>query len=483
MKNKFLLLSLFSFAFIFTSFAQNYDLSTSLKINDKAKLNSEVIIQAEVTNHGTQEINYFDINYKIDNGATITERINSNLKPKETKEFSLSKSWKPEKAAQLYDISAWATNINGYSDENSSNDVSSKNVFVNHGITTTKRVLFEQITEVKNGQSTDGLAKLIDLKAVYGDDLIIINIHKNDDIKLFTFEGNDIMNTLGGTIPSGIIDREKWTGFDHVGIPRDNWTTKVAERMALSAPVEVKIDKITVNNLDVSIDVSIDFVDDVIGDIRVNCVIVENYVMGKGVNYDQVNAYNNVYGHHFYGLGNPIVDFPHQRVVRRFFTTGAWGDVMSIDSFFPPHIYEIGTKYSKTFDRQMYVGPNPNQLWAVVFVSKYDYQGIDDYEVLNVTHKKLNNVSVEENSMINDVSEIYPNPVNDIGRISFKIKNTETVSLEIFNPLGQKVKQYATKTYSAGKQNYYFNVAELDKGIYLAKLKIGNKIYVKNFIK
>lgn len=81
------------------------------------------------------------------------------------------------------------------------------------------------------------------------------------------------------------------------------------------------------------------------------------------------------------------------------------------------------------------------------------------------------NVSAE-NKIVKDyiLYQNYPNPFNPSTTITFTIPEDASVKLEVYNLLGQKVKQLINNYYKAGTYNIEFNASELSTGTYFYKL-------------
>ena len=81
------------------------------------------IIKGTIFNYGSTTINSFDLNYKINSGATVTQTITGLSIPGYTSySFTHPTSWNVS-ANGTYAIDAWATNLNGANaDMNSAND-------------------------------------------------------------------------------------------------------------------------------------------------------------------------------------------------------------------------------------------------------------------------------------------------------------------------------------------------------------------------
>ena len=76
----------------------------------------------------------------------------------------------------------------------------------------------------------------------------------------------------------------------------------------------------------------------------------------------------------------------------------------------------------------------------------------------------------------------YPNPFNPSTEIKFSIPRSNTVRLEVFNLLGQKVATLVNQQLSAGVYTEIINAFKLSSGIYFYVLKAGNTMIAKKMI-
>ncbi len=68
----------------------------------------------------------------------------------------------------------------------------------------------------------------------------------------------------------------------------------------------------------------------------------------------------------------------------------------------------------------------------------------------------------------------YPNPFNPTTTIRFAIPTNESVQLEVYNLLGQKVATLVNQRLVAGTYNVQFNAAQFASGVYFYRLRAGN---------
>ncbi len=70
-----------------------------------------------------------------------------------------------------------------------------------------------------------------------------------------------------------------------------------------------------------------------------------------------------------------------------------------------------------------------------------------------------------------ELKQNYPNPFNPTTKIVFNIRNSENVSLNIYNQTGQLMKQLVNEFKSSGSYGIEFDGGNLSSGIYYYKLE------------
>ena len=71
---------------------------------------------------------------------------------------------------------------------------------------------------------------------------------------------------------------------------------------------------------------------------------------------------------------------------------------------------------------------------------------------------------------------VYPNPFNPTTTFTVTLAEPNRVKLQVYNLLGQLVKELANGQTEAGVHTYTFNAANLASGTYFYRLQIGEKI-------
>ena len=83
---------------------------------------------------------------------------------------------------------------------------------------------------------------------------------------------------------------------------------------------------------------------------------------------------------------------------------------------------------------------------------------------------------ISENSNAIMSMNLFPNPSVNDAKISYTLKSSANVSIEVLNILGEKINSISLGTQAAGKQEYQINVESLTEGIYFIKLNAGEVV-------
>lgn len=114
-------------------------------------------VTGTLVNLGSATVTSFDLNYTIDGGAAVTETVTGvNIGFGQTYNFTHSTGFTPS-AAGNYNVTAYASNINGNADSNTANDETSKDIVV-YDVAVQRVPLFEIFTSSTCGPCNPGNA-------------------------------------------------------------------------------------------------------------------------------------------------------------------------------------------------------------------------------------------------------------------------------------------------------------------------------------
>lgn len=124
----------------------------------------------------------------------------------------------------------------------------------------------------------------------------------------------------------------------------------------------------------------------------------------------------------------------------------------------------------------------PEDKGKFVFIAAKPYQF--EYNDLSTNIEYIiNNLVQDPTTDVNDNEEIvyeyelkslYPNPFNPSTTIEFSIPDAGTVSISVYNIIGQKVGEIVNENLNAGYHKVEWNAANLSSGVYLIRMNSGS---------
>jgi len=239
----------------------------------------------------------------------------------------------------------------------------------------TQKVLLEEFTGAWCSTCPDADYKRDLVINNYPGKVIAVAIHETDGMEI------PLIWTLDGTfhtnIPSGMINRTSSNG--NVILNQTQWMSNATVALGKKAKCGLKI-KSSVSGTTASIEIHTGFKETLSGTYNLTVYLVQNKVTGSGSDYNQANAYNTNSGSPFYNLGNPIINYKHNYVVRKVLTANT-GDAIEASKMV------AGGDYIKTFSTNI-SAYDQSELYVVAFVNKIGTSAIT-HEIMNVQQAKM----------------------------------------------------------------------------------------------
>ncbi len=431
-------------------------------------------ITGVIKNNGGNAITSLAITWNDGTTSQTDNLTGLNIAPSGSYNFTHANQWTPSAANGTSEtLTISVSNPNGNTDPDLSNNSLTTDVFLNLGVSGTKHVLLEEFTTAACTYCPDG-AVVVEAILAAEPNVIAVGHHSGYGTDAMTIPTNTTYSNAGFSngAPTASIDRV----YQGISRSANGWVNACASELAKSTPVNVAISG-TYNSATRMLDASVtaSFVDYAIpGDLRLNLFIIEDHVTGTGSGYNQVNGYNTVTGHTYFGAGNPIVGYDHRHVMRAAPSTD-WGTAGIISGAPQPSDVFSNTYSSISINNAW----DENEIHLVAFVSYYDAD----------TKKRiiLNSYETTMSSLVTDVSEIleennlavYPNPTNNVSTISFDLTEASSVNVEVYNTMGSLVFSKDNETMNAGTQKVTFDGTELPSGIYFVNVTIDEKVITR----
>ena len=473
--------------------ADNAQLS-SLSLNPVESNSSPISISGTVTNKGTAVLNSLEVSWTADGGATINRDTLTGLSlaSNASTSFSHGVTWTPT-AGSTYTVEVRTDNPNGVADQDPLDDSLSTDVFVNLGNTVQKKAVFEQFTTAVCQFCPDGAWVAQEMESNYAN-VYTTSVHSCFGVDAMTnTEASQLCATLGfNSAPTGMVDRTLFDGETDVAFGRGSgfpnwqastWATRALANSQAGSAVDLNVTGAYTSgtrSLSVSVDASlVDYIEP--GTYTVGVMIIEDSVRGTTCvtggqnNYCQSNAYNGAAGHPFAGLGNPITNYVHKRVMRDILP-GTWGAGNVI-----PANYALNTSYSNTFNATLPTAWDENQIYVIAFVAYFGGSNIANYRILNAERVKMNNLVTGIEAIEKDEAslKVFPNPTANLTNLSFNLSESKQVSIEVFDITGKRLIQEEMGQMVQGNQFIELDVANLPEGFYFLNLRLNDEVITK----
>lgn len=452
---------------------------------------SDLIISGAFENKSVTQVTSIDVSYSVNGSPAVTQSFTSlSIDTGKAYVFTLATPYTVSSTGHLA-VKAWIHNINGGGFTPGCDDTLTTVVAALTGTSGTKRPLMEEYTGAWCQYCPDGKYLLDSLEAQHPD-LVIASIHAGGGASYpMEFPGGlDLTSVFCPFYPAGAIDRIFHAGETHVAYDRELWHARAAQQYASLTPLDLNIET-TFETTSRMLDVTVrgHFVNYAAQDLVVNVYVTEDSVVGpNSIGYNQVNYYNNVPGHPYYGAGDPIIGYVHRNVLRAI-PTNYWGDA-SVIQFDPAPGDTFRVNYASI---PISAEWDADQIHVLAFVS-YNNSDMKKRQVLNASELRMYDGTVV--TSINDAGEKparfellgnFPNPFNPMTEIRYLLPQASDVSLKIFNMLGQKVRTLVQDHETAGMKTVVWDGKdetgrEVSSGVYLYRLESGRQSFTKKML-
>ena len=294
--------------------------------------------------------------------------------------------------------------------------------------------IVEEFTGAWCGYCPDGALILEDIVDANPEKAIAVGVHSGDAMEFP--DGQTVASFYTSSYPSAAINRKG------AALGRNQWVNEVNATLQGACAVGVSLDSVTWNSStrEITAIVRGSFTGPVAGDIRVGFMITEDNVTGTGAGYNQANYFNTTAGHHYQGAGDPIVGYVHRHVLRDY-VGGPWGAAGIIAS--PAN---FGTAFSHSITYTLPATIDENEVELVAFVSNHAGSNPGERRIINGDKSPLiplvtgigDVLSAEDNFL-----QIGPNPVVQSTAISFAVKETGNIRLQVADLNGRVVRVIA----------------------------------------
>lgn len=240
--------------------------------------------------------------------------------------------------------------------------------------TFTQKVLIEEFTGEWCGYCPDGALKLEAAVDQHPGLVFGAAIHDGDPYEISSLN-TTFQTTFNVTgYPSGMVNRTPQGTT--VCLDRNFWQSFATSLLAGNPPCGLAMTSYTTGTDSFYVQVHAGFNTALTGNHYLTVYVIEDEIVSNG----QANYYNNDSNSPLYGLGNPIVGWKHNHVVRQVLTAPL-GDPIPASKLTPggEHVVKFGGRYT---------GINKSKMSFIAFVNTTGPTALD-HKILNVQQAKL----------------------------------------------------------------------------------------------
>jgi thiol-disulfide isomerase/thioredoxin len=331
----------------------------------------------------------------------------------------------------------------------------------------TKKVFMEDYTGAWCGWCPEGTVILENLKTQYPANIIPVANHNGDGLQ--TTEGAAIDAGLNVTAyPNGSIDRKLFSGESKISVSRSKWATYANQRMALTAIASVSFSNFyyKTSTSTYEADIKVKFTSAPAAGVP---LAVQVYVLE-----DSIPATGSIVQHNYSSSvqsgADPLANWYHNNTLRDALG-GDWGFTTAI-----PSTPVVGTTYTQhvSFSIGTWV---KKQIHLVAFVAYNGTVANDQKEIINSEEMRLSSffpLGVNEPKEEVSIAGAYPNPasVNDVVKVEYNINEAATVTLKVFNAIGQLVDMPYHSNEAEGTHTIHWRPSDknIAPGMYILQL-------------
>ncbi|MBL6682196.1 MAG: T9SS type A sorting domain-containing protein [Cryomorphaceae bacterium] len=430
----------------------NFDLATeSLDMFSTVGLNNApYTIEGTIKNYGGTTITSMDLNYKINNGTTVTQSLTGlSIAPYQTYTYSHGTTWNPTTTG-TYTVDVWASSLNGGNDQNNSNDTLKSDIEV-ISVTAEKTLLAESFisstTPMFSWYNPTYLNLLVSNNANSSNSRITsVNYHMN-----WPQPNND------PAYNSQAYDRRIQLDINSTpDIVLSGYNSSLN-----SSPSQLELDDILSEPAIVEIvaswgftgsyiqcDAEVKALKDIGNNIVIHMAMIEKEISHSIVSNGADSSYTNVFRKFMDGSSGHFI--------------GSMTSGSTYNHYANSTITVSAAPASGSFD--FWVGTSNMDI--IVWL-----QDNTTGEVLQAAYAEYTTSSVNEMDNFARYIAVYPNPANDIAGVEIDLMDRANVAINVVNAMGQTVFTEA-QTLDAGTQKINLETSTLSAGLYFVNVNV-----------
>lgn len=440
-------------------------------------LPGNVSVKGTVKNYGTNAITSLDVSYDAGAGAVNATIPSLNIAPGATYTFT-----HPTPLAvslgNTYTVNVCATITN---DAIASNNCGTGTIDFIVSSVIDKYVVVEEKTGTWCGWCPRGTVALDNLHA-NEPKAFEIAIHNADPMTVSSYDSGSANFPDMSGYPYTAVDRVEGTDPGDV-VPAVN------NRKLAPAPASISFDAATISGNTITVTPKVTMVATMTGDYRLAVVLIEDGVKGTGSTWLQHNYYSSTdqnidlidgNGTNWKNLPGTVDQsatlggFNH--VARALANNAINGSAGSL-----PGTLTNAQSYTHTYTFTKDASWDVSKMHAVAMFVKNSTG-----EVLNSGQTAITGTAgLTENTATQFGVEAYPNPSNGAANVKVALENESTVSISVYNMIGEIVYQVPATTLAAGTHVYPVNLMNAQSGVYFAHVSVNgtNQVVKINVVK
>ncbi|MFN5704282.1 MAG: Omp28-related outer membrane protein [bacterium] len=446
------------YRFVYGTQAANDAEMSKLTFPTNGGAGQAITISGQLLNIGSAPISSLTLKYLANGQVQTDTKTGLNIASGATYDFTHATPFTIPSAGG-WPVKVW---VDLAGDVNKANDTLSAAIAA-LAFNPTKRIVFEEATGTWCGWCPRGTVFMDSLHKTYPTTAMLIAVHNSDPMVVADYDAG-IAGFIGG-YPSGLVDRKNGE-FD----PSDFFTEYDA-RINGFTPCDVGV-QATYNGTTRMMDITLSatFATDLSGDLRFNCVIVEDDVTGTASGYAQVNYYsggaNGAMGN-YHNLPSPV---PANQMVYDHVARAILGGWAGTESSIPA---TVTTNSVHTYSYQYAVPAtvDPGYLHVIGWVSD-----ANTGEIYNANEVNFATGVATQKAETFEVST-FPNPSN--GKVNFEVKMpalSNDITLEVYDLTGRLVYTTTEGSTLGGSKFFTWNAdASIANGVYQAIIKVGTE--------
>jgi len=184
----------------------------------------------------------------------------------------------------------------------------------------TQKALLENITGATFGKCPDSDYRIGISQSAYPNRVICASFHTNDGMtgsatsELLTF----LSGPSAGNVPVAALNRMQING--NMFNPPSTWSSDIGAALSTSPVCGLSIQSTINNPFLITATIHVGFNTSISANLKMVAYLTENNVTGTGPGFDQANDFNNDPASPFFNMGNPIMNYTHNNVVRMIIT-------------------------------------------------------------------------------------------------------------------------------------------------------------------